>query len=94
MKFLLDKGIGPNGYPSEGSGFHSHATPLHQAVWAGSLETVKLLVKAGADLHATDKIYGGTALGWAEYAPTEGGDEATLIKYAKIAEYLRELQVK
>ncbi|OOQ59256.1 ankyrin repeat domain-containing protein [Mucilaginibacter pedocola] len=89
VKYLLDEGISPNGYPDAGSGFHHHATPLHQAVWSGSLETVKLLVEAGADIHATDKVYGGTPLGWAEYAPNEVSDDAELKKYAEIAEYLR-----
>jgi hypothetical protein len=89
VKLLLDNGVDPNGYPAADSGFHSHATPLHQAVFSGSLETVKLLVEAGADLKATDKVYGGTPLGWAEYAPTEGGSEEELRKYAEIAAYLR-----
>jgi len=89
VKFLLDKGVEPNGYPSTNSGFHSHATPLHQAVWSGSLDTVRILVEAGADLNAADKIYGGTPLGWAEYATSEGGDEAALLNFAQIGSYLR-----
>jgi hypothetical protein len=89
VKFLLDKGVEPNGYPNPNSGFHSHATPLHQAVWSGSLETVQLLVEAGADLNATDKIHDGTPLGWAEYAPTEGGEEETLQNFRQIGNYLR-----
>ena len=44
ISFLLGLGVDPNGYPESNSGFHSHATPLHQAVSAGSLESVKLLV--------------------------------------------------
>ena len=32
-----------------------------------SLDTVKALVAAGADLGAKDRIHQGTALGWAEY---------------------------
>ncbi|MBD1367147.1 ankyrin repeat domain-containing protein [Mucilaginibacter sp. ZT4R22] len=89
VKFLLDKGVEPNGYPEPNSGFHSHATPLHQAVWSGSLETVRLLVEAGADLNAADKVYGATPLGWAEYAPSEGGDEAALLNFAQIGSYLK-----
>jgi hypothetical protein len=90
VKFLLEKVVEPNGYPGPDSGFHSHATPLHQAVWSGSLETVQLLVEAGADLNATDKVYGGTPLGWAEYAPTGGGSEDALKNFAEIANYLRD----
>ncbi|MEO7213534.1 ankyrin repeat domain-containing protein [Mucilaginibacter sp.] len=89
VKFLLEQGVDPNGYPNPESGFHSHATPLHQAVFAGSLETVKLLVESGARLDAPDKIYDGTPLGWAEYAPSEGGDEAILQTFTEIGNYLR-----
>jgi peptide-methionine (S)-S-oxide reductase len=46
---------------------YSHATPLHHAVWSGSMETVKVLVEAGANLDIKDTIYEGTPLGWAEY---------------------------
>jgi hypothetical protein len=37
------------------SGFYSHATPLHHAVWSGSLAAVKVLVEAGAKLTTRDK---------------------------------------
>jgi hypothetical protein len=50
---------------------YSHATALHHAVWSGSLETVKVLVNAGASLKARDSIYDGTPLGWAEHAQKE-----------------------
>jgi len=46
---------------------YSHATALHHAVWSGSMETVKVLVEAGARLDIKDTIYDGTPLGWAEY---------------------------
>jgi hypothetical protein len=58
---------------------YSHATALHHAVYSGSLDAVKVLVEAGADLDTKDTIYGGTPLGWAEYG-----------KQVEIAEYLRE----
>ena len=45
LKLLLDAGEDPNRLNPEG--FHSHSTPLHQAVWADHLETVKLLVEHG-----------------------------------------------
>lgn len=47
---------------------YSHATALHHAVWSGSLETVKVLVEAGARLDIADTIYNGTPIGWAEYS--------------------------
>jgi peptide-methionine (S)-S-oxide reductase len=46
---------------------YSHATALHHAVNSGSLEAVRVLVDAGADLHARDKAYDATPLGWAEH---------------------------
>lgn len=91
ISYLLGIGASPNGYPATASGFHSHATPLHQAVYSGSLVCVKLLVEAGADLQAKDKVYDGTPLGWALYTPTEeGSDEAAKQRWAAIAEYLQE----
>src|SRR5437879_2340513 len=45
---LLDAGEDPNRYNPDG--FHSHSTPLHQAVCADHADTVKLLVERGAHL--------------------------------------------
>lgn len=90
LKFLLGKGVPPNGYPDKGQGFHSHATPLHQAVYSGSLEVIRMLVEAGARLDITDKVYNGTPLGWAIYAQTETDNETEKIKYREIADYLKE----
>ena len=57
---------------------YSHGTPLHHAVWSGSLETVKILIGAGADLHAKDTAWNGTPLGWAEY-----GNRDEIARYLK-----------
>lgn len=90
IALLLSMGVGPDGYPSPQSGFHHHATPLHQAVFSGSYESVRLLVEAGARLDLKDKIYGSTAPGWAEYMLTdENLDETTRNNFTRIAEYLR-----
>ncbi|MBA2634420.1 MAG: ankyrin repeat domain-containing protein, partial [Chloroflexi bacterium] len=62
---LVDSGVDLNAYSPPG--FHPHATALHHAVNSGSLEAVKVLVEAGADLRTKDLLYGGTPLGWAEY---------------------------
>ncbi|HXL57927.1 MAG TPA: ankyrin repeat domain-containing protein [Chitinophagaceae bacterium] len=59
---------------------YSHGTPLHHAVWSGSVETVKVLVEAGAHLNTKDSIYDGTPLGWAEYG-----------KRFEVAKYLKEI---
>jgi hypothetical protein len=58
---------------------YSHATALHHAVSAGSLDAVRVLVEAGAPLQVTDTAYGGTPLGWAEFG-----------RHEEIAAYLRE----
>jgi ankyrin repeat protein len=75
-RLLLDAGEEPSRYNPEG--YHSHSTPLHQAVWANHADVVRLLVERGARLDVKDSIYQATPLGWAEH----GGRTA-------IAEYLR-----
>ena len=60
---------------------YSHGTPLHHAVWSGSLDTVKILIDAGANLNARDTAWDGTPLGWAEYGNRK-----------EIVEYLREIE--
>jgi peptide-methionine (S)-S-oxide reductase len=90
VKRLLALGAEPNGYPDPASGFHAHATPLHQAVSSGSIETVKLLVEAGADLNARDKEYEGTPVGWADYLQRDGYyDDEGKSNLAQIEAYLR-----
>jgi peptide-methionine (S)-S-oxide reductase len=46
---------------------YSHGTPVHHAVSSRSLETVKVLVEAGARLDVADTAHNGTPLGWAKY---------------------------
>ena len=65
VKILLDAGEDPNRFNPEGC--HSHATPLHQAIAQGHLDTAKLLVQCGAKLDTKDTIFQGTPLGWAVY---------------------------
>ena len=91
VKYLLDMGVGANGYPQAGSGFHAHATPLHQAVSAKSLDVVKLLINAGANLAAQDKMFDGIPLGWAEYLKREASNQQDKAAYAEIEKYLRGL---
>ena len=90
IKLLLDMGADPNGYPEKGSGFHNHATPLHQAVYSGNLEAVKLLVEAGAKLYTPDKIYDGTPLGWAIHMQTDANNEHAINNYKQIETYLKQ----
>lgn len=65
VRVLLDAGEDPNRFNPPGT--HSHTPPIHQAVAAGHLEVVKLLVDRGARLDIRDTIHQGTPLGWAKY---------------------------
>ena len=71
------------------SGFYSHATPLHHAVWSGSLEAVTVLVEAGASLTTRDKAEDATPLGWATYARTLPEQATRGKQFREIEEYLR-----
>jgi len=62
---LIDAGEDPNRFNPPGT--HSHTPPIHQAVAAGHLDVVKLLVDRGARLDIKDTIHHGTPLGWARY---------------------------
>ncbi len=84
IAFILKLGVNVNAYPDPSDGFHSHATALHQAVFSGSIASVKILTEAGADLTAKDLIYGGTPLQWATYMQTEVNDAILLGKYKEI----------
>ena len=70
--------------------FYTHATPLHHAVWSGSLDAVKVLVEAGARLTTKDRAERATPLGWAEYAETLPETARRGKQYTEIAAYLRE----
>ncbi|HET7559837.1 MAG TPA: ankyrin repeat domain-containing protein, partial [Limnochordia bacterium] len=61
---------------------YAHATPLHHAVYSGSLEAVRVLVEAGARLDVRDTAYRSTPLGWAEHSRGKPS-------YDEIADYLR-----
>lgn len=93
VKYLLEMDADPNGFPDVNSGFHSHATPLHQAVSSGSLNCVELLVEAGARLNTPDKIYSGTPLEWAAHMQSDDSrDEAIKRNFALIERFLRTAQ--
>ncbi|MFI5129928.1 MAG: ankyrin repeat domain-containing protein [Chitinophagales bacterium] len=88
IEFLLNTGVDVNAYIDGSSGFHSHATALHQAVFSGSLDSVKLLVHAGANPGLKDRVYDGTPLEWASHMQTEEKDQAMNKKYEAIESYL------
>jgi hypothetical protein len=86
LSLLLKAGADVNAYIQRG--FHTHASPLHQAVSSGSLEAVRLLVEAGANLQTTDKIYSGTPLDWAMYLQNDVDYQPAREKYKEIEAFL------
>jgi ankyrin repeat protein len=63
MKFLLEKGVDVNtrfalerGWRPPGIGIDVTVTPLHAALTDGRIETARLLIAHGADVHARDSI--------------------------------------
>lgn len=84
---MIRMGIDVN-RPSED--LYSHGTALHHAVCSGSLDAVKALVEAGAELGKKDSAWQGTPLGWAEYYLRQKKSDDDVKRYAGIAAYLRE----
>jgi hypothetical protein len=64
VAWLLEHGANVNACADWGS----RATALHSAAWNGDLGMVKLLVEAGADVHARDAEHNNTPAGWAKVA--------------------------
>jgi len=64
LGLLLDHGADLRAFNSV---MHPHATPLHNAVQSGSLETVKLLIGRGAPLSTRDRVFDATPADWAEH---------------------------
>ena len=87
-EWILARGASAN-EPS--ADLYAHGTPLHHAVCSGSLETVKVLVVAGADPLRPDSAWDATALGWAEHY-VESSEGKRRLRYAEIVAYLREVQ--
>ena len=87
VKWMVDSGI-PVDEPS--ADLYPHGTPLHHAVSSGSLDTVKVLVDAGASVGQPDSAWQATPLGWAEYYE-QNSDAERRTRYMAIASYLREI---
>jgi peptide-methionine (S)-S-oxide reductase len=88
LQYLIDSGVDVNAYIDHSSGFHSHGTALHQAVYSASLDSVKILVEAGADLNLEDRVYQGTPIGWAQYLYREEKNALLKEKYLEIEKFL------
>jgi peptide-methionine (S)-S-oxide reductase len=86
LRWMIRFGVDVNS-PSED--LYSHGTPLHHAVCSGSLEAVKVLVEAGAELGTKDRAWHGTPLGWAEHYIGEMKGDSAGKQYPEIAAYLR-----
>ena len=84
LQFLIKLGVNVNARLDASSGFHEHATALHQAVFSGSLDAVKVLVESGADTNAMDRIFNGTPMDWARHMQKEIHDETAKNKYTAI----------
>jgi peptide-methionine (S)-S-oxide reductase len=87
LRRMLALGVAPTTLSARNQ---SHGTALHHAVWSGSLEAVKVLVEAGADLARRDTIFNATPLGWAEYGAREQKEKPRAKQYTEIPAYLRE----
>ena len=64
VAWLLEQGANVNARTDWGS----RHTALHSAAWNGDLRMAKLLVEAGADIHARDPEHDNTPAGWAKVA--------------------------
>jgi peptide-methionine (S)-S-oxide reductase len=87
LQRMLALGIDPTTVSAQNQ---SHGTALHHAVLSGSIDAVRVLVEAGADLSRRDTIYDATPLGWAFYGEGQQKETARAKQYAAIAAYLRE----
>ena len=87
LRRMLALGMNPTTVSAQ---TQSHASALHHAVWSGSLDAVKVLVEAGADLNRRDTIYDGTPLGWARHGEQGKDDKSRAKQYREIADYLGE----
>jgi Ankyrin repeats (3 copies) len=85
VEWILARGASPN-EPS--ADLYAHGTPLHHAVCSASLDTVRVLVNAGADPRRPDSAWNGTPLGWAEYYEHNSNSKRKQ-RYAEIGSYLR-----
>lgn len=85
LRRMIAAGVDLNA-PAE---LYPHGTPLHHAVSSGSLDAVKVMVEAGANLNAVDTAWSGTPLGWAQHYLNERGGNQSGKQYTEIADYLR-----
>jgi ankyrin repeat protein len=78
--------LGQGGSANARSDADTRHSALHSAAWNGDLEMVRLLVEAGADLHARDARYDAPPWGWATTAITVANNP----KCREVADWLAE----
>jgi ankyrin repeat protein len=81
-EWLLSRGANVSSRPADGG-----MTALHSAAWEGDMRMVKLLVAAGADLHARDREHGATPAKFARVSVTVTNNPDC----AAIADYLEQV---
>ena len=67
---------------------HHGQTGLHWAAWGAHVDTVRVLLAAGASVDIRDDRFGGTALGWALHAWSGGGPAKEHVRYVDVARLL------
>lgn len=93
LQLLINADSDLDAFPAVDSGFHSHATALHQAVQACALDAIRLLITAGANPDIIDLVYQGTPLDWAlHFEQTANGNPQQKEKWEEIIHYLREIK--
>jgi peptide-methionine (S)-S-oxide reductase len=90
VAWLIDFGV-PIDEPSPD--LYSHGRPLHHAICSGSLDTVRTLAEAGADLDRPDTAWNGTPLGWAAHYVEDGQPERRP-DYLAIYRYLKDARAR
>jgi ankyrin repeat protein len=76
IRRLVDLGADPNQRTTFGGPGHGEkTTALHLAAQNGDLDAIGLLIALGADPAATDDLYGGTPVNWAEHSGRQAAVE-------------------
>lgn len=60
VRLALEAGANPDRFMSQ----HGHSQPLHQAALHQNIEIMEMLIAHGARLDVSDRLWGGTPLGW------------------------------
>jgi len=82
VRFLLERGVKAD------RSFKRGETGLHWAAFGGNAEVVELLLKAKAQVNATELSFGGTPVGWAVYGWNHQAPEFRNGRYHEVVEHL------